>query len=146
MTSADSNLFIYAADPSSPRHEAARVFLRSCGQESEEFVLCELVLVELYMALRNPAIFKNHYSPTEAAGYCRQLKQNPRWRCVEYQSDVSKDLWRWAETTTSGFRHIIDARLAFTLRFHGITRFATVNEKHFQGFGFEKVWNPLGVP
>ena len=143
MTSADSNLFIYAADPHSPRHEPAREFLSACGQGADEFVLCELVLVEVYMALRNPAVFKTPYSSAEAAGYCRQLRQNPRWRCVDYHHDVSQTLWKWAQSTKAGFRQIIDARLAFTLRFHGVTRFATLNEKHFQGFGFETVWNPL---
>lgn len=143
MTSADSNLFIYAADPNSPRHESARGFLKSCGGDEEEFVLCELVLVEVYMALRNPSIFKNPYTAAEASGYCSQLKQNPRWRCVDYQPDISKSLWQWARTTSAGFRQIIDARLAFTLRFHGVSRFATLNGKHFQGFGFETVWNPL---
>jgi hypothetical protein len=29
------------------------------------------------------------------------------------------------------------------LRHHGVTHFATGNEKHFGGFGFEKVWNPI---
>ncbi|NJK91406.1 MAG: type II toxin-antitoxin system VapC family toxin [Blastochloris sp.] len=45
--------------------------------------------------------------------------------------------------TKTGFRHIIDARLAFTLRHHGVTHFATANTKHFESFGFERVWNPL---
>jgi toxin-antitoxin system PIN domain toxin len=144
VTSADSNIFLYAADPNSPRHHPARHFLNTCGtQKNEEFVVCELVLVEVYMGLRNPAIFKQPYTSAEAAGYCEQLKKNPRWRCVDYQTEVSHRLWEWASLTNSGFRQIFDARLAMTLRHHGVTRFATLNEKHFQGFGFETVWNPL---
>jgi hypothetical protein len=27
---------------------------------------------------------------------------------------------------------------------HGVTELATANEKGFGGFGFHKVWNPLG--
>jgi hypothetical protein len=38
---------------------------------------------------------------------------------------------------------MIDARIAFTLLHHGITRFATANIKHFKPFGFAEVWNPL---
>jgi hypothetical protein len=26
----------------------------------------------------------------------------------------------------------------------GVTEFATVNEKDFRDFGFERVWNPMG--
>ena len=38
---------------------------------------------------------------------------------------------------------VFDARLALTLRHHGVTDFATRNEAHFAGFGFARVWNPL---
>ena len=42
-----------------------------------------------------------------------------------------------------GFRHIIDARLAFTLRHYGVSHFATANPKRFEAFGFAKEWNPI---
>jgi len=112
-------------------------------QKDEEFVLCELVLVELYMLLRNPAVFAKPYTASEAAGYCSSLKQNPAWRCIDYDPEVSKRLWAYAAETKAGYRHIIDARLAFTLQHHGVDRFATVNQKDFKGFGFREVWNPI---
>jgi hypothetical protein len=28
----------------------------------------------------------------------------------------------------------------------GVTEFATVNEKDFRSFGFQRVWNPLRKP
>ena len=51
----------------------------------------------------------------------------------------------WAHAADPGFayRRIFDARLATTLRHHGVSQFATVNEKDFIDFGFELVWNPL---
>jgi predicted nucleic acid-binding protein len=57
MLTADTNLLIYAADPDSPNHLQARAFFEEIEKADEEFVLCELILVELYMQLRNPAIF-----------------------------------------------------------------------------------------
>jgi uncharacterized protein len=62
-TSADTNLFVYAADPDSPMHSKARSFFKANQGDSadSEFVICELVLIELFMQLRNPAVFK---SPT----------------------------------------------------------------------------------
>lgn len=143
MLSADTNLLIHAADPDSPNHGDARHFFTEVRRSEEEFVLCELVLIELYMQLRNPAVFKKPYSAKEAATYCAALKQNPVWRCVDYDSAIADKLWAWAMTTTSGFRQVIDARIALTLRHHGVKRFATANVKHFQNFGFTKVWNPL---
>ncbi len=143
MITADTNLFIHAADPDSPSHAKARAFFGELASSSDEFVLCELVLVELYMQLRNPAIFERPYSPQEASSYCSLLKRNPSWRCVDYDVAVSRKLWDWASKTKGGFRQMIDARLALTLRHHGVTHFATANVKHFKEFGFTKLWNPL---
>ena len=51
----------------------------------------------------------------------------------------------WQDAAATGFarRRIIDVRLACTLLAHGVTDFATVNERDFQGLGFARVWNPL---
>lgn len=144
-TAADTNLFIHAADPDSPQHTKARQFFETVAVDTrdQEFVLCELVLVELYMQLRNAAIFAKPYSSRESADYCTSLKQNPAWRCVDYDPAISPTLWQWARSTKAGMRRVIDARLALTLKHHGVSHFATANTKDFQEFGFEKVWNPL---
>lgn len=68
---------------------------------------------------------------------------NPTWEFGDYEPEVGKPLWNWAAKTTTGFRDIIDARLALTLRHHGVTHFATANARLFEGFGFEKVWSPI---
>jgi len=136
MLAADTNIFVHAADPDSPLHAQARNFFKALVHADEEFVLCELVLVELYMLLRNSAVFAKPYTPSESAGYCRALRQNPSWRCIDYDPEVSKNLWAYATDTNAGYRHIIDARLAFKLQHHGVDRFATVNQKDFRGFGF----------
>lgn len=143
MLSADTNLFIYAADPKSPFQDEAVCFFEKASASGEEIVLCELVLIEVYMQLRNPAIFPKPQSPKEAADYCASLRGDTGWRHIDYDPAVSPKLWKWASTTKSGIREIIDARLALTLRHHGVTRFATANVKHFQNFGFTEVWNPL---
>ncbi len=106
------------------------------------FVVCELVLVELYMQLRNPTVMRRPLTSARAADFCLTLKSHPTWQHVDYSSEVSGNLWDWARRTTSGFRHVIDARLALTLLFHGVTEFATANVKDFRKFGFRKVWNP----
>ena len=52
-------------------------------------------------------------------------------------------VWKLAGSRDFAFRRIIDARLALTLRHHGVTELATTNEKDLAGFGFRRVWNPL---
>ncbi len=143
ILSADTNLFLYAANPDSPHHDAARQFFEEETMSNERFLLCGLVVVELYMLLRNPAVFRKSKTAREAAAFCDALRSNPVWEFGDYEPDIAKPLWNWAAKTKTGFRHIIDARLAFTLRHHGVTHFATANAKHFAGFGFTRVWNPL---
>jgi predicted nucleic acid-binding protein len=99
--------------------------------------------VEIYMQLRNPAVLGRPLSGPEAAAVCEQLRANPRWQHLDYDPEVSSQLWHWARSTESGFRRIIDARLALTLLHHDVTHFATANVKDFQEFAFERVWNPL---
>lgn len=142
MLTADTNILLHSAVPDSPLHDPACRFFASLDA-SDEFVLCELILIELYMQLRNPAVFRRPFSEKESADYCLALKSNPSWRCVDYDPRVSTQLWAWAATGSPAFRQIIDARIALTLRHHGITRLATANVKHFDGFGFDEVWNPL---
>ncbi len=93
------------------------------------------------MQLRNPAVFKKPKSTREAAAFWDALRAHPAWEFGDYEPEVGKPLWNWAAKTGTGFRQIIDAQL--TLRHHGVTHFATANAKHFEGFGFEKVWNPI---
>ena len=143
MLSADTNLFLYAANPDSPYHSAASEFFETCNEEGLQFAICELVLVEIYMQLRNPALLKKPFSSGRAAAFCQNLKSHPRWQLVDYQPHVAHALWRWAANTKAGFRSIIDARLALTLRHHGVTDFATANTRDFLGFDFDRVWNPL---
>ena len=52
------------------------------------------------------------------------------------------EVWQQARTSDS-VRRIHDIRLALTLRHYNVTDFATANWKHFRGFGFSRVWNPL---
>ena len=141
MTSADTNLFLYAANPASPHHAAAQAFFGSVASDPQ-FVVCHLVMVELYMQLRNPAVLRKPLNAREAAKFCQALRSHPTWQQVDFTREVAPALWKWAAGESQGFRHIIDARLALTLLHHGVTNFATANGKDFRSFPFRKVWNP----
>jgi uncharacterized protein len=143
ILSADTNLFLYAANPDAPQHAAARRFFAEQAAAPQRFLVCGLVLVEIYMQLRNPAVFRKPRTAKEAADFCAVLRSNPDWEFGDYEPDVAVALWTWAAKTKSSFRHIIDARLAYTLRHHSVTHFATANVVHFKEFGFEKVWSPV---
>ena len=108
--------------------------------------MCELVLIELYVLLRNPAVLKNPLDAPDAAALVQTFRQHPGWTLMDYPGDtpsVMAEVWRFAAQPGVGRRVEFDARLALTLRHHGVTEFATRNQAHFTPFGFTRVWNPL---
>jgi toxin-antitoxin system PIN domain toxin len=141
MISFDTNIAVYAANAASPWHDAARQFLQALALR-KDVAVCELVLVELYLKLRNEKIFPRPLSPPQAASVCQSYRQNRSWMMIE-SAPVMEVVWKQAALTGFAFRRIIDSRLAQTLIHHGVTEFATANEKDFVGEGFSKVWNPL---
>ena len=105
--------------------------------------MCELVLVELYVLLRNPAVVSRPLGASAALEVCDRYRRNPCWRVIDYPGGLMGEIWKRAGATGAGRRTIFDARLALTLRHHGVTRLATANVKHFADFGFREIWNPL---
>ena len=66
MTSCDTNVLFVALEASRPGHATAREFLEERKDDSN-FALCELVLMELYVLLRNPAVARCPLGGAEAA-------------------------------------------------------------------------------
>ena len=142
VVSIDTNLLVYAQNTHAVQHDAARAFVTHC--RNREIVICELVLVELYLVLRSAAIVSRPLGATEAADICMRYRNNPRWRLVE-GAPVMGDVWQRARHARFARRKIIDTRLALTLLHHGVTEFATANTRHFEEFGFSRVWNPASA-
>ncbi len=106
------------------------------------------MLVELYLLVRNPVICRRALGAPEAVAMIRQLSANPAWRPVDYpgpEQALSERLWHLAASPDFPRRRIIDARLALTLRHHGVTEFATSHVKDFEGFGFRRGWDLLSL-
>jgi len=140
MISIDTNLFLYAQNLDCPEHQSAYNFILEYGNR-DDVIICELVLVELYILLRNPAVLKTPLSPKEAVTICQTYRHNPNWRIVE-NAPVMETVWSKADQTNFPRRRIFDLRFALTLHHHGVTQLATANVKDFQDIGFQKIWNP----
>jgi toxin-antitoxin system PIN domain toxin len=141
VISFDTNLVVYAANTAAPEQVRAAEFLTSLA-ERQDVAICELMLVEVYLKLRNAAIIRRPLDAAAATAHCQAFRKNPNWHLVE-GAPVMDEVWRQAASKDFAVRRIIDARLALTLRHHGVTEFATTNQKDFAGFGFARVWNPL---
>jgi toxin-antitoxin system PIN domain toxin len=142
VTSIDTNILLYAQNQDCGEHPAAAAFLETCAQR-DDVVICELVLVELYQLLRNPAVVEHPLDAPEAAEVCQGLRRNPRWALVEHAPVMDK-VWAFAARPGVARRRLFDARLAYTLRHHGVRELATRNVGDFEEFGFERVWDPVG--
>lgn len=145
MVSMDSNLLLYAFNASAPWHPQAASFLADLHAR-EDVVVSELVLVELYTLLRNPAVVERPLNPLEAARVIAAYRSHPRWRLHGFPADslsLHDSLWTTAGRPDFARRRIYDARLALTLVQQGVREFATVNVKDFESFGFRRVWCPL---
>ena len=147
MISFDTNLLLYSLNRDCAEYDDARAFFAALPTAPGAVAICELVLVELNVLLRNPAVLKNPLDPAEAVSIIKTFRQHPTWALIDFPggaSGVMEEVWRFAAQPNTGRRVIFDARLALTLKHHGVTEFATRNESHFGGFGFSRVWNPLG--
>lgn len=146
MISFDTNLLLYSLNQDCAEYHDARAFFAALPTASGTVAICELVLVELYVLLRNPAVLKHPLGSADAVSIIQSFRQHPTWALLDYpgaSSVVMEEVWRLAAEPNLGRRVVFDARLAFALRHQGVTQFATRNETHFAGFGFTRVWNPL---
>ena len=141
MISFDTNIVVHAANADSALHARARGFVEEMGQR-KDVVICELMLVELFLKLCNEKIFARPFSSAEAGEFCEQLRRNRQWRLVE-SAPVMPEVWKRCGEKGFPFRRIIDVRLGLTLRHFRVEEFATTNGKDFQSIGFRRVWNPL---
>ncbi len=142
MRSCDTNILFYAFHSGCPEHRAARDYLGRVATDTE-FVICELVLTELYVLLRNPKLVDRPLTAPAAAGYCQSLRKNPSWGMIDYPGDLMDQIWALCSEPNFAYRAIFDARLALTLLHHGVIEFATRNTLHFEDYGFERIVNPI---
>lgn len=139
-----TNLLFPALEVSHASRGPTHAWLESMVM-NPDFALCVLVLIEVYTLLRNPVVCTNPLTADEAVRKIDNLRLNPSWLVLDCPGPgLMNGIWQHARTSDS-VRRIYDIPLALTLRHYNVTDFVTANGKHFQGFGFSKVWNPLSV-
>ncbi|MBN2495176.1 MAG: PIN domain-containing protein [Deltaproteobacteria bacterium] len=141
MVSIDTNILLYSLNRDCAEYAPASQFIQDLSQRTD-VLICDLVLIELYLLLRNPSVLRRPLHSRQAAEICSSFRSNPRWRVVE-SAPIMQKVWQAAMARSFPRRRIIDARLAYTLLHHGVSDFATRNTRDFSGFGFERVFDPL---
>jgi uncharacterized protein len=147
MISFDTNIVFAAVNADSPLHDRAFAFIDSLSTRTD-VIVSEIVLLELFVLLRNPAVVSKPLNAKEAGKLCDTFRQNPRWQCVSLPPEGRRfhdALWALLSGQEFARRRAYDIRLALSLIDQSATDFATVNLKDFSGIGFKRVWNPLGA-
>ncbi len=145
MTSFDTNILLPAVDVGNAQHHQASSLLESF-QRREDVAISEFILLELYNLLRNPAAVVTPLSANAAVSVCQSFRNHPRWQLIGFTPDsriFHDQLWPRLREKTFARRRAYDWRSALSMLRNGVTDFATVNVKDFEGFGFAKVWDPL---
>jgi uncharacterized protein len=143
MLSFDTNILLYSLNPASIFHSQAIEFLEQrLGDPKQRVAICDYVLVELYVHLRNPIVMAVPLKAIAARDLVTSYWNIPNVMRVE-NANVMDEVWDLVAAANMARRRIFDLRLGLTLRHAGVTDFATANTKDFQGIGFTKVWNPL---
>jgi toxin-antitoxin system PIN domain toxin len=141
MLSIDTNLLLFSLNRDCAEHAKARKFVEACAGRPD-MAIAELVLVELYVLLRNPAVLRKPLGAQEAATICKPFRTHPTWALIECAPVMSR-VWEAAARKGAPRRRIFDARLAYTLLHHGVSELATHNVKDFGDFGFDRVFDPV---
>jgi toxin-antitoxin system PIN domain toxin len=141
MRSVDTNILLYALNTDCSEFTRARQVVDELAS-AQDVVICELVLVELYMLLRNPAVLAQPLDAREATKVCTSLRRHPHWRLVD-AAPVMNEVWKRTASMAFARRRIIDARLALTLLHHGVSEWITRNVNDFAEYPFTRVWSPF---
>ena len=147
MISIDTNILFAALDEDNDLHYEAVTFINSL-QDRDDVVISEFMLLELYCLLRNPAVLTKPLSASDAVEVCEAFRQHPNWQVIGFPPDSRSfhdQFWPRLRIKDFARRRAFDWRAGLSLIQQGVTEFATVNVKDFQGFGFARVWNPLAL-
>lgn len=141
MLSVDTHILLYSQNRDCAQYPAASAFLEECA-DRDDVAIAELVLLELYQLLRNPAVITAPLEAADAASVCQAFRANPRWALLD-GAPVMDQVWRLAAQPDFARGRVFDAWLALTLRHHGVRELATAYPEHYAGFGFDRVFDPL---
>ncbi len=138
----DANVLLYASDRSSPFHESAIEFLRTCSIHTEMWYVAWQTLMAYLRISTHPKIFTHPLSAQEALTNIRTLLQVPHVRPLS-EADGFLDVYG---EVTGNFpvrgNLVPDAHLVSLLRQHDVRKLYTT-DRDFRKFDFLDVQNPF---
>ncbi len=145
MKSLDTNILVHALDTASPHHAACYPLYESLLRDRNAWVLADQVLFELFRLLRNPTVFRNPLTASQATRTIERIRDGGTALHCAYEARhwprVMDMLRRFPDR--KGIL-VFDAALAVTLQAKGVKTFHTRNTRDFRDFGLFEVVDPVG--
>jgi predicted nucleic acid-binding protein len=143
-SSVDANLLVYAHNVSAPEHKIASTFLEKLFRpdSGETVLILHQTIFELFAILTNPIIVSKP-NIVEAWKICLYYFSHDSIQTASYESSVFQIVQELFKENHDRGKRFFDLVLAATLKFHGVRRFYSRNEKHFRQYSFLEVINPL---
>ena len=115
----DINLLIYAYDSGSPFHSKAVAWWQRCLSGTEPVGLAPVVVFGFVRIGTNASVFRNPFTPTEAAEHVLSWQSQPIVQILEPQADHVAQVLKLLETLGTAGNFVTDAQLAALAMEHG---------------------------
>jgi toxin-antitoxin system PIN domain toxin len=143
MKSLDTNILVYASNQDSPEHLKAQKLVSELLAAPGEWIIADQVLIELYRALRNPAVFQRPASAPDAWDMVNFYREEAGCQRCCFELDMWRRLERHLKSNRFEAKRTFDAVLAITLISNTVDVFYTRNIIDFKGLGFRSLVNPI---
>lgn len=140
----DTNIFLYAADSSSPFHTKAKNLLEQASRLEFEAVITPQVILELYSVVTNKKRIKNSYSASEANNFIEKTLFFIKAKYIYFDSEALVILRTILVTNKIEDRQVFDAAIVATMLSNGVKTIYTANSKDFKKLSAKiEVINPF---
>ena len=130
----DTNVLVYAADQSSPFHQASKT-LREKGLRNElPLCVCPQVLNEFFAVVTNPRRVGNPREPKEALAEMERYYHSRNILKIYPSSGIIEKILELLRRYQVTRQEIFDVQLVATMLANNVTRLFTFNQSHFAKF------------
>ena len=142
----DTNILLYAAEPSFAEHATCRPLVERWRQGRALWHLTWNVIYEFLRITTHPQVFRTPWRPREAWGFIHALQASPGLRMLG-ETERHAGLLAEAVATLPGLvgNPLHDLHTAVLMREHGIRTIYT-RDADFHRFPWVEVADPLSTP
>ncbi len=139
----DTNIFVYAAEKTFPRHRQARVLVENWMKSVEPWFVTWGILYEFMRVTTHPAVFPKPWSWSGAKSFVKVLLSSPSMKILPHTSKHFVILEQVVHECAEVKGNLVhDAHTAVLMKENEIREIRTC-DTHFRKFRFLKVVDPF---